>query len=70
MRYRLSHQHQITKPALLWHWRDIDNTQLNSLSEQEQEYHFVMDMLEVPQFSSQGQRLAEQVNPNLNNDRL
>ena len=56
----------ITKPALLWHWRDIDNTQLNSLSEQE--YHFVMDMLEVPQFSSQGQRLAEQVNPSLNNE--
>lgn len=56
----------LSKKELLWLWRDIDSKQLNSLSDQE--YNFVIDMLEVAQIKSDNKRLKEQVNTALNSE--
>lgn len=56
----------LSKKELLWLWRDIDNTQLNNLSDQE--YNFVIDMLEVAQIQSDNTRLKERVNTALNSE--
>lgn len=56
----------VSKTDLLWHWRDINNQQLESLTQQE--YNFVFDMLEVPLLNKNGERLKEQVNTDFNNE--
>lgn len=56
----------LSKKELLWLWRDIDSKQLNSLTDQE--YNFVIDMLEVAQLQSDNTRLKEQVNTALNSE--
>ncbi|ALQ54443.1 cyanophycinase [Pseudoalteromonas issachenkonii] len=56
----------LSKKELLWLWRDIDSKQLNSLTDQE--YNFVIDMLEVAQLQSDDTRLKEQVNTALNSE--
>ncbi|KAA1160053.1 cyanophycinase [Pseudoalteromonas distincta] len=56
----------VSKTDLLWQWRDINNQQLESLTQQE--YNFVFDMLEVPLLNKNGERLKEQVNTELNNE--
>lgn len=56
----------LSKKELLWLWRDVDSKQLNSLSDQE--YNFVIDMLEVAQIKSDNKRLKEQVNTALNSE--
>ncbi|WP_213608555.1 cyanophycinase [Pseudoalteromonas sp.] len=56
----------LSKKELLWLWRDIDSKQLNSLTDQE--YNFVIDMLEVAQLKSDNTRLKEQVNTALNSE--
>ncbi|QBJ62545.1 cyanophycinase [Pseudoalteromonas sp. DL-6] len=56
----------LSKKELLWLWRDIDSKQLNSLSDQE--YNFVIDMLEVAQIQSDNTRLKERVNTALNSE--
>ncbi|WP_105169308.1 cyanophycinase [Pseudoalteromonas sp. T1lg23B] len=50
----------LSKKALLWAWRDANNTLLNQLSDAE--YYFVMDTLEVPVLDGQGKRQKERVN--------
>ena len=57
---------KLSKKELLWLWRDVDSKQLNSLSDQE--YNFVIDMLEVAQIKSDNKRLKEQVNTALNSE--
>lgn len=57
---------KLSKKELLWLWRDVDSKQLNSLSDQE--YNFVIDMLEVAQIKSDNTRLKEQVNTALNSE--
>ncbi len=54
----------VSKTDLLWLWRDINNQQLESLTQQE--YNFVFDMLEVPLLDKNGERLKEQVNTDFN----
>ena len=54
----------VSKTDLLWLWRDINNQQLESLTQQE--YNFVLDMLEVPLLNKNGERLKEQVNTDFN----
>ncbi|MBH0029668.1 cyanophycinase [Pseudoalteromonas sp. SWYJZ98] len=54
----------VSKTDLLWLWRDINNQQLESLTQQE--YNFVFDMLEVPLLDKSGERLKEQVNTDFN----
>ncbi|MBH0045672.1 cyanophycinase [Pseudoalteromonas sp. NZS11_1] len=54
----------VSKTDLLWLWRDINNQQLESLTQQE--YNFVFDMLEVPLLDKDGERLKEQVNTDFN----
>lgn len=56
----------VSKTDLLWQWRDINNQQLESLTQQE--YNFVFDMLEVPLLNKNGERLKEQVNTDFNNE--
>ncbi|GAA73211.1 cyanophycinase [Pseudoalteromonas sp. BSi20439] len=56
----------LSKKELLWLWRDIDSKQLNNLSDQE--YNFVVDMLEVAQIQSDNTRLKERVNTALNSE--
>lgn len=56
----------LSKTDLLWQWRDINNQQLESLTQQE--YNFVFDMLEVPLLNKNGERLKEQVNTDFNNE--
>jgi len=56
----------VSKTDLLWQWRDINNQQLESLTQQE--YNFVFDMLEVPLLDKNGERLKEQVNTDFNNE--
>ena len=56
----------LSKTDLLWQWRDINNQQLESLTQQE--YNFVFDMLEVPLLDKNGERLKEQVNTDFNNE--
>ncbi|SFT50713.1 hypothetical protein SAMN04487870_0760 [Pseudoalteromonas sp. DSM 26666] len=56
----------LSKKELLWLWRDIDSKQLNSLTDQE--YNFVIDMLEVAQLQGDNTRLKEQVNTALNSE--
>ncbi len=56
----------VSKTDLLWLWRDINNQQLESLTQQE--YNFVFDMLEVPLLNKNGERLKEQVNTDFNNE--
>jgi cyanophycinase-like exopeptidase len=56
----------MSKKDLLWLWRDVDSKQLNSLSNQE--YNYVIDMLEVPQRDGSKKRLKEQVNTSLNSE--
>ena len=56
----------LSKIDLLWQWRDINNQQLESLTQQE--YNFVFDMLEVPLLNKNGERLKEQVNTDFNNE--
>ena len=56
----------LSKKELLWLWRDVDSKQLNSLSDQE--YNFVIDMLEVAQIKSDNTRLKERVNTALNSE--
>ncbi|WP_404344196.1 cyanophycinase [Pseudoalteromonas mariniglutinosa] len=55
-----------TKSELLWAWRDVDNALLNRLSDQE--YNFVIDMLEIPVLDQHGERVKEQVNTDLNSE--
>ncbi len=54
----------VSKTDLLWLWRDINNQQLESLTQQE--YNFVLDMLEVPLLNKNDERLKEQVNTDFN----
>ena len=54
----------VSKTDLLWLWRDINNQQLESLTQQE--YNFVFDMLEVPLLDKNAERLKEQVNTDFN----
>ncbi len=54
----------VSKTDLLWLWRDINNQQLESLTQQE--YNFVFDMLEVPLLNKNDERLKEQVNTDFN----
>ncbi|MBB1380065.1 cyanophycinase [Pseudoalteromonas sp. SR43-2] len=56
----------VSKTDLLWQWRDINNQQLESLTQKE--YNFVFDMLEVPLLNKNGERLKEQVNTDFNNE--
>ena len=56
----------LSKIDLRWQWRDINNQQLESLTQQE--YNFVFDMLEVPLLNKNGERLKEQVNTDFNNE--
>ena len=56
----------VSKTDLLWQWRDINNQQLQSLTQQE--YNFVFDMLEVPLLNKNGERSKEQVNTDFNNE--
>ncbi|KAA1155624.1 cyanophycinase [Pseudoalteromonas sp. FUC4] len=56
----------VSKTDLLWLWRDINNQQLESLTQQE--YNFVFDMLEVPLLNKNGERLKEHVNTDFNNE--
>ncbi|MBB1346556.1 cyanophycinase [Pseudoalteromonas sp. SG45-2] len=56
----------VSKTDLLWQWRDKNNQQLESLTQQE--YNFVFDMLEVPLLNKNGERLKEQVNTDFNNE--
>ncbi len=56
----------LSKKELLWLWRDIDSKQLNNLSDQE--YNFVLNMLEVAQIKSENKRLKERVNTALNSE--
>ncbi|MEL0642216.1 cyanophycinase [Pseudoalteromonas aliena] len=56
----------VSKTDLLWLWRDINNQQLENLTQQE--YNFVFDMLEVPLLNKNGERLKEQVNTDFNNE--
>ena len=56
----------VSKTDLLWQWRDINNQQLESLTQQE--YNFVFDMLEVPLLNKNGERVKEQVNTDFNNE--
>jgi len=56
----------LSKTDLLWQRRDINNQQLESLTQQE--YNFVFDMLEVPLLNKNGGRLKEQVNTDFNNE--
>ncbi|WP_350586012.1 cyanophycinase [Pseudoalteromonas sp. RB2-MNA-CIBAN-0110] len=56
----------VSKTDLLWLWRDINNQQLESLTQQE--YNFVFDMLEVPLLDKNAERLKEQVNTDFNNE--
>ena len=56
----------VSKTDLLWQWRDINNQQLESLTQQE--YNFVFDMLEVPLLNKNGERLKEHVNTDFNNE--
>ncbi|MCF7499619.1 cyanophycinase [Pseudoalteromonas sp. L1] len=59
-----SHSETVTKSALLWAWRDIDNESLSQLSSHE--FNFMLDMLEVAVLDSNGNRLKEQVFNDLN----
>ncbi|OUL58676.1 cyanophycinase [Pseudoalteromonas ulvae] len=49
----------ISKRDLLWLWRDFNDEQLSGLSDQE--YHFVIDMLEQPVTDKQEKRVKETV---------
>ena len=57
----------MNKSELLWAWRDLDQQQLNQLVDQE--YNFVLDMLEQPVLDASGQRLKEQVDSAKNSER-
>ena len=57
----------VSKTDLLWQWRDINNQQLQSLTQQE--YNFVFNMLEVPLLNKNNKRVKEQVNTHFNNER-
>ena len=54
-----NHAAKMSKRDLLWHWRDMNDELLSSLTDQE--YHFVLDMLEQPVVDQQGNRIKESV---------
>ena len=55
----------ISKADLLWRWRDSNNQQLQRLSQQE--YNYVVDMLEVPTNTKSNVRQKEQISSDFNN---
>ena len=59
-----SNSESVTKSALLWTWRDIDNESLSELDSHE--FNFILDMLEVAVLDSNWNRLKEQVFNDLN----
>ena len=56
----------ISKTDLLWLWRDINNQQLENLSDQE--YNFIFDMLETPLLNKNNERIKAQANNEFNNE--
>ncbi|WP_166112346.1 cyanophycinase [Pseudoalteromonas sp. Z9A5] len=56
----------ISKTDLLWLWRDINNQQLENLSDQE--YNFIFDMLETPLLNKNNKRIKAQANNEFNNE--
>lgn len=56
----------ISKTDLLWLWRDINNQQLENLSNQE--YNFIFDMLETPLLNKNNKRIKAQANNEFNNE--